>query len=408
VRRSEIAVFYRTNAMSRVIEDALVRHELPYQVIGGAKFYERAEIKDALAYLSLLVNPYDVVSFSRIANSPRRGIGQTSLARVLAHAASTETAIWDAAAEPARVPGLTKAAINALTGFMQRMAELRTRAQGEAEVAGLLEAVLTRTGYLQALEDEGTIEAEGRLENLEQLVEVARELDDSAGPGERTLDAFLQQVALSSAPEEEDAREADPGSAAGQGLVTLMTLHNAKGTEYRVVFITGCEDGVIPHSRALDEGGLEEERRLFYVGVTRAMRELYLSYARRRAVFGAGTYGQRSRFLDEIPADLTECDEQAAPAPVLLGSRGPRSARARARGASAREPSERWDLGSGAAGSSRNGTGVGFRVGEDVVHAAFGEGVVTGVQPDGVILVRFARDGSERTLVAEYANLARP
>jgi DNA helicase II / ATP-dependent DNA helicase PcrA len=386
-QRSELAVFYRTNSMSRVIEDALVRHEIPYQVIGGAKFYERAEIKDAIAYLSFLVNPYDVVSFSRIVNSPRRGIGQRTLARLVAHAASVDAAIWDVAAEPDSVPGVGSAPGKHLRHFMQIMRELRERVQREPPTAELLEQVLVKSGYVAALQDEGTIEAEGRLENLEQLIAVARELDEAADPDERTLEMFLQQVALSAASDEEDSADGDPDQER-QGLVTLMTLHNAKGTEYPIVFIVGCEDGVIPHSRALEEGGLEEERRLFYVGVTRAMRELYLSYARRRAIFGAGTYGVRSRFLDEIPEELTERDVSLAFAP-------------------SRQPLERWEAPARAAANSSAGSAVRFRVGEDVVHASFGEGVITSVEADGVILVRFARDGSERTLLAEYARLAR-
>ncbi len=164
-------------------------------------------------------------------------------------------------------------------------------------VSELIEALLSQTGYIEALEAERTIEAQGRIENLEQLVEVGREFDAAAPADEDTLDVFLQQIALVA---DADSRSDD------ESLVTLMTLHNAKGLEYPIVFIAGCEEGVFPHSRALDEGGLEEERRLFYVGVTRAMRQLYLTYARRRAVFGAQTFGLPSRFLDEIPQDLLE------------------------------------------------------------------------------------------------------
>ncbi|HTA12179.1 MAG TPA: UvrD-helicase domain-containing protein, partial [Solirubrobacteraceae bacterium] len=295
VQRAEIAVLYRTNAMSRVIEDALVRAEIDYQVIGGAKFYERAEIKDAIAYLSLLANPADAVSFARVVNSPRRGIGQTSLARVLSHASSLGIPVWQAAAEPEQIPGLGAAAIKALGRFMDTMVQLRTLAG--VPVGELLEALLAQTGYVEALEAERTIEAQGRIENLEQLVEVGREFDARAGDEQSTLDVFLQEVALVA---DADARSDD------EGRVTLMTLHNAKGLEYRVVFISGCEDGVFPHSRAIEEGSLEEERRLFYVGVTRAMRQLYLTHARRRSVFGAQSYGMRSRFLDEIPADLLD------------------------------------------------------------------------------------------------------
>jgi DNA helicase II / ATP-dependent DNA helicase PcrA len=261
--RSEIAVFYRTNAQSRVIEDTLVRRDIGYQVIGGTKFYERAEIKDAIAYLTVLANPHDVVSFTRVVNSPRRGIGQTSLGRVIGHAQTTGASVWDAAAGAAAVPGLGTAAVRALGRFMDTMSSLRERAERHVPVGDLLEALLHETGYVDALKAERTIEAQGREENLAELVEVAREFDGTAEPEQDTLDVFLQQVALVS---DADTRTDD------EGLVTLMTLHNAKGLEYPIVFIAGMEEGVFPHSRALDEGGLEEERRLAYVGITRAMR----------------------------------------------------------------------------------------------------------------------------------------
>jgi DNA helicase-2/ATP-dependent DNA helicase PcrA len=403
VSRAEIAVLYRTNAMSRVIEDALVRAEIDYQVIGGAKFYERAEIKDAIAYLSLLANPADAVSFARVVNSPRRGVGQTSLARVLTHASSLGIPVWDAAAAPEQIHGLGAAAIKALRRFMDTMVQLRELAG--VPVGELLEALLAQTGYVEALEAERTIEAQGRIENLEQLVEVGREFDtrvdrDSHQP-ESTLDVFLQEIAL----------VADADTRSDEGRVTLMTLHNAKGLEYRVVFISGCEDGVFPHSRAIEEGSLEEERRLFYVGVTRAMRLLYLTHARRRAVFGAQSYGMRSRFLDEIPADLLDEPREtffrAASLDGRSGSTIGHGLNTRARGTDTAV--EAWAaarVGGEQAAASRGGAaGVGgaFRLGEDVVHAAFGEGVVTGVEPGGVIVVRFAGDGSERKLMAEYA-----
>ncbi|HXB15076.1 MAG TPA: UvrD-helicase domain-containing protein [Solirubrobacteraceae bacterium] len=411
--RAEIAVLYRTNAMSRVIEDALVRSEIAYQVIGGTKFYERAEIKDAIAYLTLLANPYDVVSFTRVANSPRRGIGATTLARVTAHAAAMDISVWEAAARPQEVPGLGSAAVKALGRFMASMAELRAMTgaepfggEGEDEarvaqltadapgdepqrggqgvpIAELLEAVLAQSGYIEALEAERSIEAQGRIENLEQLVEVGREFDEAEQDAEPTLERFLQEVALVA---DADTRSDD------EGLVTLMTLHNAKGLEYPTVFITGLEDGVFPHSRAIDEGGLEEERRLFYVGVTRAMRKLYLTYARRRAVFGAQSYGMPSRFLTEIPGDLLDEGTEGFGAGAFTPSL-------------ARGGETAWSAGAGQVKAARGerAASASFRLGEDVVHAAFGDGVVTGVEPDGVIVVRFAGDGSERKLMAEYA-----
>ena len=269
-------------------------------------------------------------------------------------------------------------------------------------VGDLLEAVLAQTGYVEALEAERTIEAQGRIENLEQLVEVGREFD-AAAPRPRTTrwSVFLQEIALVA---DADARSDD------EGLVTLMTLHNAKGLEYPTVFIAGCEEGVFPHSRALDEGGLEEERRLFYVGVTRAMRELYLTYARRRAVFGAQTLRPAQPLPRRDPGGAARRGRSRATGCAAAlggdGRRARRSARgARATGCAARPARRRWAASAARAGAT--GAREPFRLGEDVVHAAFGEGVVTGVEPGGVIVVRFAGDGSERKLMAEYAPVSR-
>jgi DNA helicase-2/ATP-dependent DNA helicase PcrA len=376
--RAEIAVFYRTNAQSRVLEDTLVRREIGYQVIGGTKFYERAEIKDAIAYLTVLQNPQDVVSFTRVANSPKRGIGQTSQSRVLAHAETMGIPVWDAAADPAGVPGLGTAAIRAFERFMATMTSLRDRAEQDVQIGDLLEAILSETGYIDALEAERTIEAQGRLENLQELVGVAREFD--AGEDAGGLDAFLQQIALVA---DADTRRDD------EGLVTLMTLHNAKGLEYPIVFMIGCEEGVFPHSRSLDEGTLEEERRLCYVGITRAMRDLYMTYARRRAVFGAQSYGLPSRFLSEIPPDLTDRAGTLQAIGAVAAAENPRP-RAMS-----------WSTARSDAPSAD------YRMGDDVVHAAFGEGVVVGVEPGGIVVVRFASDGSERKLMAEYAPISK-
>ena len=379
IGKSEIAVFYRTNAQSRVLEDTLVRAEIAYQVIGGTKFYERAEIKDAIAYMTVLVNPQDVGAFTRIVNSPRRGIGATSLSRVLAFANTMGVSIWDAASDPAQVPGLGAPAIKALARFMGIMHVLRERVESGAPIAALLKDVLGETGYLEALEAERTIEAQGRIENLEELVNVGAEYD-AGEDGERSLPEFLQQVSLIA---DADGRTDD------EGLVTLMTLHNAKGLEYPIVMIIGCEEGVFPHSRALDEGGLEEERRLCYVGITRAERDLYLTYARTRNVFGARTYGAPSRFISEIPAELTDREQQQ---PRAFGG--------------ARSRLMSWDSG-GAAHAGEVPEPVAYSLGDDVVHAAFGEGVVTGVEPGGIVVIRFAKDHSERKLVADLAPITR-
>jgi DNA helicase II / ATP-dependent DNA helicase PcrA len=374
VPRDEIAVFYRTNAQSRVLEDTLVRFELPYQVIGGTKFYERAEIKDAIAYLNLLVNPSDEVSFTRIVNSPRRGIGRTSQSRLLAHANTTGLPVWEVAGRAEQVPGLGAAAIRAVSRFHETIEGLRARHE-RAPVAALLAATLRETGYLEALEAERTIEAEGRLENLEELVGVAGEFDanrELEGPSEvPPLEEFLQQISLYS---DQDALREE------ETLVTLMTLHNAKGLEYDTVFVIGCEEGVFPHMRSLEEGGEEEERRLCYVGITRARSRLYFTCARERRIFGRGQHGIPSRFLDELPDELVERQSSA-----LVGATA-------------------WELGgAGAPPPPQPRPAVELATGDDIVHASFGEGVVTAVEAGGVIVVRFAGDESERKLMADYA-----
>jgi DNA helicase II / ATP-dependent DNA helicase PcrA len=425
VSRADIAVLYRTNAMSRVIEETLTRAEIDYQLIGGSKFYERAEIKDAVAYLSLLANPFDVVSFTRVVNSPRRGIGQTSLQRVLAHASALDISVWEAAVSPEEIPGLGAAAVKALRRFMDTMHDLRVMAGMGADgrvgsrddesddaqaataqcgvpVGDLLETLLSQTGYIEALKADRTIEAQGRVENLEQLVEGAREFDSSSLSGEDTLDAYLQQVAL----------VADADTRSEEGRITLMTLHNAKGLEYPIVFIAGCEEGVFPHPRTIDEGALEEERRLFYVGITRAMRELYLTYAQRRVVFGSNTPGKRSRFLEEIPGDLLEEALQTAfrPGDWSAGLGRSRSAASASRGGSA--PITWTQAASRPAPimvrrvRDPNSAASAFNVGDDVVDPKFGEGVVIGLTSDG-ITVRFADDGSERTLLTEFLRVSR-
>jgi ATP-dependent DNA helicase UvrD/PcrA len=376
VRRSEVAVFYRTNAMSRVLEDTLVRFELPYQVIGGTKFYERAEIKDAVAYLSLLVNPSDQVSFARVVNSPRRGIGSTTQGRLAAHANTTGLPIWEVAGRAADVPGLSAAAIRAVDRFHATVEELRGAAES-ASVAGLLEAILRETGYLEALVAERTVEAEGRVENLEELVGVAREFDlnreREGDGGVPPVEEFLQQISLYT--EQDGLRDGE------EALITLMTLHNAKGLEYDTVFIVGCEEGSFPHSRALEEGGEEEERRLCYVGITRARQRLYMTWARQRRLFGRSERNLPSRFVDELPSELTE-REGGGGAGIgwVAGPGGP-----------------------GAPAPIDPGPALFLQAGDDVLHASFGDGVVTGVEPGGVIVVRFAEDGSERKLMADYA-----
>lgn len=377
VSKSEIAVFYRTNAQARVLDEMLTRAGVGFQVIGGPKFYERAEVKDAIAYLTFLVNPQDATAFTRIANSPRRGIGQTSLSRVLGYANDTGLTVWDAA--EGEVPGLTKAAKNAIGRFMDTMTALKERAEENGPVAQLLDAVLHQSGYLDALHAERTIEAQGRIENLQELVSAASQYDMNAENG-GSLDEFLQQTSLFA--DADNLREDD-------GLVTLMTMHNAKGLEFPIVFMIGMEEGQFPHSRSIEEGNIEEERRLAYVGLTRAMRQLTLSHARRRMGYGGGASpAVKSRFLDELPRELTD-----QPARISRGFPAPGRVASWSQAAAA---SAEY------AGGDTNDAAL-FNVGDDVVHAQLGEGVVTGLQPGGIVVVRFAGEGRDRSLMADVA-----
>ena len=362
----EIACFYRTNAQSRVLEDVLVRQGVPYQVIGGPRFYERAEIKDVVAYLQVLVNPDDAVSLARIANRPRRGLGDTSLARLQTHADSQGLTLWEAFGRPEEA-GLGAAAVRAVSGLRNLLESLMALSQ-EQEVDEVVEAVLARSGYIEALEVERTIEAMGRVENLRELVGVAREHKETAD--EPTLAGFLQGISLVS----------DQDTIRGESsLVTLMTLHNAKGLEFRAVFMIGMEEGIFPHSRSIEEQGVEEERRLAYVGMTRAMERLTLTHALARSLYGRRDYNAPSRFLDELPAEV----ERERLRPASWSAYGaPRESQIVPRG----------DVPS-------------LQTGDSVRHGSLGEGVVLRLEAGGVVTVRFAADGSERRLMLDYAPL---
>ena len=366
ISASEVAVFYRTNAQSRVLEDVLVRQDVPYQVIGGPRFYERAEIRDATAYLSVLVNPQDATSLLRIANRPRRGIGDTSIARLVAHAQATGRTLFQAMADP-EAAAVAPASSRAIRAFHATMESLQALAQ-DLPVDELLERVLEKTGTLEALEAERTIEARGRIENLQELVGVAREYRQQSE--EATLAGFLQDIALVS---DQDTISDD------RGLVTLMTLHNAKGLEFRAVFMIGMEEGVFPHIRSIEEQGVEEERRLCYVGMTRTMERLTMTHTMSRSLFGRREVNLASRFLDELPSEV----ERDRLRPSSWSGYGSPRAAAELRPA------------------------ITVSTGDAVRHASLGEGIVTAVEPGGVVTVRFASDGSERKLMIEYAPLER-
>jgi len=361
---AEIAIFYRTNAQSRVVEDILVRQDIPYQVIGGPKFYERAEVKDAIAYLQVIDNPFDAISLTRIANRPRRGIGDASLARLQTYADAHGLSLWEALEHPEEA-GCGGAPLKAIDRFRTLMQSSMAGAL-ELSVPELLERVLEQSGYLESLAAERTIEAQGRTENLLELVGVAREYQETAESP--SLSEFLQQISLYS---DQDAIEEE------RSLVTLMTLHNAKGLEFRAVFLVGMEEGVFPHSRSIEEQGLEEERRLCYVGLTRARERLVLTHAAARSLWGSRGYNMPSRFLDELPQDEIERDRL--------------------------RPSS-W-TGYGAPTVTVRRDVPSLSTGDSVRHSTLGEGVVTAIAADGIVTVRFADDGVERRLMLEYAPL---
>jgi DNA helicase-2/ATP-dependent DNA helicase PcrA len=300
-RPGDVAIFYRTNAQSRVFEEVFIRTGLPYKVVGGVRFYERREVRDALGYLRAIANSDDTVSVRRVLNTPRRGIGDRAEACVEALSSRERISFAAALERCAEAPGIGTRAVKAIGEFTAMMASLRELAETEPP-STVLEEALGRTGYVAELEASTDPQDEGRVENLQELVSVAREFEERAAlTGEpATLPAFLEQVALVA-----DADSIPDSGGEDAGVVTLMTLHTAKGLEFPVVFLTGMEDGVFPHLRSLgDNKELEEERRLAYVGITRARERLYLSRAVTRSAWGQPQYNPPSRFLDEIPASL--------------------------------------------------------------------------------------------------------
>ena len=303
-RPGDVAVFYRTNAQSRVFEEVFIRVGLPYKVVGGVRFYERKEVRDALAYLRAVVNDDDTVSLRRILNTPRRGIGERAEACVEALASRDRISFGAALRRAKDAPGISSRAANGIADFVALLDSARESAvDGTPEE--VLEAVLTRSGYLTELEESLDPQDAGRVDNLQELVSVAREyterIEATGAEGERaTVAGFLEQVALVA-----DADQVPADDPEHQGVVTLMTLHTAKGLEFPVVFLTGLEDGVFPHLRSLgDTRELEEERRLAYVGITRARQRLYLSRAVTRSAWGQPSYNPPSRFVEELPPEL--------------------------------------------------------------------------------------------------------
>jgi DNA helicase-2/ATP-dependent DNA helicase PcrA len=374
----QVAVFYRTNAQSRAFEEVFIRAGLPYKVVGGVRFYERREVRDLLAYLRLTANAEDEVSLRRVLNVPRRGIGERAEACVAALAQRDRISFAGALARPDDAPGMAARSAKAIASFNELMTGLRAEAAAGLPVADLAEMILDRSGYLAELEASTDLQDASRIENLNELVSVAREFDAQRPDG--TLTDFLEQVSLVA-----DADEIPAGTEHG-GLVTLMTLHTAKGLEFPVVFLTGMEEHVFPHQRSMtDDKELEEERRLAYVGITRAERRLYLTRAVARAWWGRPEYHKQSRFLDEIPGHLVEWrrDERAAVAPA--GER------------LAQRPGVR---------SPGNRRVPALSPGDKVTHDAYGLGTVLSVEgrgDDPEAKIDFGGDYGIKHLVLRYA-----
>jgi DNA helicase-2/ATP-dependent DNA helicase PcrA len=373
-RYSDLAIFYRTNAQSRVLEDVFMRSGTPYRVIGGVRFYQRKEVKDVLAYLRLLVNPQDLISARRVINTPKRGIGDATVAALEGFAAVEEVPFLEAARRADEVPALAARARGAVAGFVGVIDTLRAAMDSGAGPQRMVEAAATESGYLLELETERTVEAEGRIENLRELGGVAAEFEQRDPDG--ALSDFLEQVSLVG---EQDEYDEEAGS------VTLMTLHIAKGLEFPVVFVIGLEDGIFPHYRSMgDRSELEEERRLMYVGVTRARERLYLTHAWSRTLFGQTSYNPPSRFLGEIPGELVRAIEEDEH--VIGGSGSASAIRAAVEG-------------------RREVPQIG--AGDTVRHDKWGEGVVltvSGSGSDAEATVRFEDAGEKRLLLA-YAPL---
>ena len=424
LRPGDVAIFYRTNAQSRSIEDVLVRVGLPYKVVGGTRFYERKEIKDALAYLRVLVNPDDDVNLRRILNEPKRGIGDRAEGAVAALAERERTSFMAAARRADEAPGMATRSVNAVLGFVKLLDDLAEVASGSGAAAAL-EAVLEQTGYLAALRSSTDPQDESRVENLAELVAVVREYERDNPEG--SLGAFLEQVSLvADADQIPDAPGADIDAAVAEakrlGVVTLMTLHTAKGLEFPVVFLTGMEHGLFPHQRsATDPKELAEERRLAYVGLTRARKRLYLTRSEVRSMWGQSQYNPASQFIEEIPAELVEWKREGA-------SRQSGGWGSGAGIGSSRYGGSFW--GAGAARGAGTGPSAGFNadvpaavaknrvqpqkevvavsVGDKVNHTSFGNGTVLAVEGSGdktVAKVKF--DVGEKRLLLRYAPLTK-
>ena len=381
----DTAVFYRTNAQSRIFEEIFMRAAIPYKVVGGLRFYERKEVKDLLAYLRVLANPDDEVSLRRIINLPKRGIGDRALEEVEAFASAQGISFWRALLRVTEATGVPNKAAQSIVTFTQMLIALQTLVEAKTKPSVIIEAVLEQSGLMTELENSKDPQDEVRVENLQELVSASMEYEerpfDELGEDEEiSLSGFLEKVSLVA-----DADEIPDGEDHG-GVVTLMTLHTAKGLEFPTVFLTGMEDGIFPHARTLDDPReIEEERRLAYVGLTRAEKRLYISRAEYRLTFGSPRYNPASRFLDEIPTELIEWKNETrssfSPSAVKK-SRLPSAPPPRATG--------------------KKSTAMELAVGQRVSHDTFGLGTVVALAGDGdkaEATINFGQYGDKRLLL---------
>ena len=387
---SDIAILYRTNAQSRAIEDTLMKSAISYQMVGGTKFYERKEIKDMVAYLRLITNPNDDLSFERVANEPKRGVGKTSIDRLRAYAADHDISFYEAVKE-VDFTGVSKRAAIALAEFGSLITSL-TKQQEFLTATDMVEAVLKRTGYEEMLKNERTIESQSRLENLEEFMTVTQDFEKTSE--DKTLVAFLTDLALIADIDKVD--EEDPDN---KEKITLMTLHAAKGLEFPVVFLIGMEENVFPHSRSMfDDEEMEEERRLAYVGITRAEQELFLTHAKMRTLYGRTNMNPISRFIHEIPKELIDGMEQAKD--VMFGGA---FSKPKGQPAPAKRKAEKIQKTTGAESKS-------WMPGDKAKHNKWGTGTVVKVQGggDGLELdIAFPAPTGIKRVLAKFAPITK-
>jgi DNA helicase-2/ATP-dependent DNA helicase PcrA len=395
---NEFAVFYRTNAQSRVLEDQLRSHHIPYKIVGGMKFYDRAEIKDMLSYLRLLLNPQDSVSLKRIINTPVRGIGKTTIDKLETYAVSKKIPLFEGILPALQEKLLDSGATRKVLDFYEMLTQLSAQAK-EMSLRDAYHAILDKTQYVNKLRSQDTPEAQARIENLEEFDRAVTEFEEERGE-EATLQGFLEEIAL--------VTDADKHDVESQNAVTLMTVHISKGLEFPVVFIVGLEDGLFPSSRSLDEDVLgegEEERRLFYVGMTRARQKLHLTYARMRKVWGSDQMFPPSRFLAEIPANYIQKTSRVVRPVASWRGAGDFSATPSSWQDAHRDPGPYDEVADDAHGDDENGLRKGMRV----RHPSYGVGVVHGLEgagEDQKVTILFPNN-SMKKFVVKFARLER-